>query len=235
MNEPTQDYLPLVQEILSEYLDFDKNDITPDKYIIGDLGADSLDVVEILMEFEERLNITIEDERVQDFGTVGDILAYLTIHGDGKDKSVDDVVGELKDMTHDNYPRALDQFRSAGNLPTDETPTDSPAASLVWESEKKSEEVPEETVTRYTYHYHAQYKNAEGNYQYIDGIINSAAPIMTDADYTEVRNALLAEVEADVISICSFSLLHELTLTKPDDNFKFPLGRISRETATPSI
>ena len=64
--------LDLVKEIVAEVLHMDPNDITPDKDFEKDLGADSLDRVEIIMNLEERLNVQIPDEDLEGIITVGD-------------------------------------------------------------------------------------------------------------------------------------------------------------------
>ena len=62
---------------LSEQLDIDAADIRPESNIIEDLGADSLDVVEMLAEMENEYNIIITDERVRELTTVGEIARFL--------------------------------------------------------------------------------------------------------------------------------------------------------------
>ena len=62
---------------LSEQLGIDPSDIRPESRVIDDLGADSLDVVEMLTEMESEYNIMITDERVRELTTVGEIAAFL--------------------------------------------------------------------------------------------------------------------------------------------------------------
>lgn len=62
---------------LSEQLGIDLSDIRPESRVIDDLGADSLDVVEMLTEMESEYNIIITDERVRELTTVGEIAAFL--------------------------------------------------------------------------------------------------------------------------------------------------------------
>ena len=62
---------------LSEQLGIDPSDIRPESRVIDDLGADSLDVVEMLTEMESEYNIIITDERVRELTTVGEIAAFL--------------------------------------------------------------------------------------------------------------------------------------------------------------
>ena len=66
-----------VREILSLQLDIDKEKIDEATNIAEDLGADSLDVVELMMSIEEDFNITIDEEDVRMFKTVGDVAAYI--------------------------------------------------------------------------------------------------------------------------------------------------------------
>ena len=62
---------------LSEQLGIDASEIRPESNVIDDLGADSLDLVEMLTEMESEYNIMITDERVRELTTVGEIAAFL--------------------------------------------------------------------------------------------------------------------------------------------------------------
>ena len=66
-----------VKEIIAEKLSVDKEDITLEKSFTTDLGADSLDTVELIMEFEKKFNITIPDEVSETIHTVGDAVEYI--------------------------------------------------------------------------------------------------------------------------------------------------------------
>lgn len=66
-----------IAKILSEQLDVDKNSITLESNIMEDLGADSLDVVELLSTLEENTGKTIPDEKVTEIKTVGDLIKVL--------------------------------------------------------------------------------------------------------------------------------------------------------------
>jgi acyl carrier protein len=55
----------------------DASEVTPEATIQGDLGADSLDVVELIMEVEKEFNISIPDEKAEEMSTVGEIVAYV--------------------------------------------------------------------------------------------------------------------------------------------------------------
>ena len=64
-------------DFLSGQLGIDPADIRPESNIIDDLGADSLDIVEMLTEMESEYNIIITDERVRELTTVGEIAKFL--------------------------------------------------------------------------------------------------------------------------------------------------------------
>lgn len=64
-------------EVLSKQLRIDPAEITDDSSILDDLGADSLDLVEILMTLESEMGITISDEDALTLKTVGDVTEYL--------------------------------------------------------------------------------------------------------------------------------------------------------------
>lgn len=66
-----------VKKILSEQLHLGDLTITPDSRIKEDLGADSLDILQMLMTIEDERGVTIPDEALATFKTVGDIVAYL--------------------------------------------------------------------------------------------------------------------------------------------------------------
>ena len=69
--------LEKVAEVLSEQLGIDKSKITLNSRIIEDLGADSLDVVELIMSLEEKYGISISDEEAAKTTTVGDVVALI--------------------------------------------------------------------------------------------------------------------------------------------------------------
>ncbi len=69
-----------LKTILDEQLHLNGMEITPDSRIKEDLGADSLDVLQMLMTIEEEKGIVIPDEELATFETVGDILKYLEAH-----------------------------------------------------------------------------------------------------------------------------------------------------------
>ena len=66
-----------VKEIIVEQLGVDASEVTPEASFIDDLGADSLDTVELVMAFEEEFGLEIPDEEAEKLQTVGDALDYL--------------------------------------------------------------------------------------------------------------------------------------------------------------
>ncbi len=66
-----------VKEIIVDKLGVEESQITEDALFINDLGADSLDIVELVMAFENAFNITIPDEDAEKIQTVGDVYKYL--------------------------------------------------------------------------------------------------------------------------------------------------------------
>ncbi|ADQ14974.1 acyl carrier protein [Halanaerobium hydrogeniformans] len=71
------DTIDKIIEIVAEELAVDKDEITEDSSFIEDLGADSLDVVELVMAFEEEFDVEIPDEDAENIRTVGDAVNYL--------------------------------------------------------------------------------------------------------------------------------------------------------------
>ena len=69
--------LEKLKELLSEQLSVDASSITESTDIIKDLGADSLDIVELMMTFEEEYGVEISDEDAFNLKTIGDIVAYI--------------------------------------------------------------------------------------------------------------------------------------------------------------
>lgn len=67
-----------VREIIVEKLGVDEAQVTAEASFTNDLGADSLDIVELVMEFENEFGITIPDEDAEKIGTVGDAIKYLS-------------------------------------------------------------------------------------------------------------------------------------------------------------
>ena len=69
-----------IKEIIVEQLGVEEDQITSDASFIDDLGADSLDTVELVMAFEEEFDIEIPDEDAEKIRTVGDVIKYLNAH-----------------------------------------------------------------------------------------------------------------------------------------------------------
>lgn len=66
-----------VREITAEQLDIEENSITMDSSFINDLEADSLDLVQLMMAFEEEFDMEISDEEAEEISTVGDAVKYI--------------------------------------------------------------------------------------------------------------------------------------------------------------
>lgn len=66
-----------VKQIVSEQLGVDEGEVTPSASFVDDLGADSLDVVELVMAFEEAFDIEIPDEDAEKIKTVQDAIDYI--------------------------------------------------------------------------------------------------------------------------------------------------------------
>lgn len=69
-----------VVSIIADKLAIDKAEITLEKSFTQDLGADSLDTVELLMEFEKEFNVSIPDDQAGNIATVGDAVKYIEEH-----------------------------------------------------------------------------------------------------------------------------------------------------------
>ena len=65
------------KEIIVDKLGVEESQVTPEASFTNDLGADSLDTVELIMEFEKEFNISIPDEQAENIGTVGQAIEYL--------------------------------------------------------------------------------------------------------------------------------------------------------------
>lgn len=69
-----------VREIISEQLGVAANEVTPEASFIEDLGADSLDIVELVMALEEEYGMEISDEDAEKIRTVKDVVDYIQTH-----------------------------------------------------------------------------------------------------------------------------------------------------------
>lgn len=72
--------LEKVKVILAEQFDVEEESITPETNIQTNLGADSLDVVDLLMSIEDEFEIEIPDEEIENISTVGDLVSYIESH-----------------------------------------------------------------------------------------------------------------------------------------------------------
>ena len=70
-----------VRDILVDQLDVEEEKVTMDASITDDLGADSLDVVDLVMSLEEEFDVEIPDNQVENIKTVGDIVRYIEDNG----------------------------------------------------------------------------------------------------------------------------------------------------------
>ena len=70
-----------VQGIIAERLGVDEDKVTMDAEFIGDLNADSLDLVEVIMAMEQEFNLEIKDEDAENIRSVADAVQYITEHG----------------------------------------------------------------------------------------------------------------------------------------------------------
>jgi acyl carrier protein len=75
-----QDIETKVREKISEQLGVAADEVTPEASFIEDLGADSLDIVELVMALEEEFNIEISDEDAEKIRTVKDVVTYIEAH-----------------------------------------------------------------------------------------------------------------------------------------------------------
>ena len=66
-----------VKAIIVDKLGVDESEVTPEASFTNDLGADSLDTVELIMEFEKEFNIGIPDDAAENIATVGDAIKYI--------------------------------------------------------------------------------------------------------------------------------------------------------------
>ena len=71
-----------VKAIIVDKLGVDENEVTPEASFTNDLGADSLDTVELIMEFEKEFNMGIPDDQAESISTVGDAIKYIEDNAD---------------------------------------------------------------------------------------------------------------------------------------------------------
>lgn len=71
-----------VKEIIANQLGVEKTEVVPDAAFVDDLGADSLDLVELIMAMEEEFDIEIADEEAEKLKTVQDVISYINVHSE---------------------------------------------------------------------------------------------------------------------------------------------------------
>lgn len=70
-----------LKDILVDVLGVDKDDVKPESKFVDELGADSLDLVELIMAFEDKFEIEISDEEAENMVMVKDVLDYINAKG----------------------------------------------------------------------------------------------------------------------------------------------------------
>jgi acyl carrier protein len=76
-----EEILEKVKSVTVEQLNVEEDDVVEDAAFVDDLGADSLDIVELVMALEEEFGIAIPDEDAESIKTVGDAVAYIDANG----------------------------------------------------------------------------------------------------------------------------------------------------------
>ena len=66
-----------IREIICDQLDLEEDKVTMESNILDDFEADSLDVVDLVMSFEDEFGLEVPDEQIENFRTVGDIVRYI--------------------------------------------------------------------------------------------------------------------------------------------------------------
>lgn len=77
MSEMGETVTEKVREIVASQLGVEESEVTPEASILDDLGADSLDVVELVMALEEEFDLEVPDEDVETLRTIGDVARYI--------------------------------------------------------------------------------------------------------------------------------------------------------------
>ena len=80
MQMPTTNIETKVKSIIADQLGVGEDEIKPESSFIEDLGADSLDIVELVMAMEEEFEVEIPDEEAENIKTVGDAINYINTH-----------------------------------------------------------------------------------------------------------------------------------------------------------
>jgi acyl carrier protein len=84
VTERNPEIVEKVKQIIAEQLGVDENDISPSSSFVDDLGADSLDTVELVMALEEAFSIEIPDDDAEKIRTVNDAMDYIDKHAKKK-------------------------------------------------------------------------------------------------------------------------------------------------------
>ena len=66
-----------IREIICDQLDLEEDKVTMDSDIMEDFGADSLDVVDLVMSIEDEFGLEVPDDQIENFRTVGDVVRYI--------------------------------------------------------------------------------------------------------------------------------------------------------------
>jgi acyl carrier protein len=74
----TEEIFDKVRDVIVDQLNVDEAEVTEEASFIDDLGADSLDIVELVMALEEQFGVSIPDEEAENIKTVGDAVSYIT-------------------------------------------------------------------------------------------------------------------------------------------------------------
>lgn len=69
-----------VRDIICDQLELEEDAVTMDSVLLDDLGADSIDLVDLVMSFEDEFDMEISDEALESIKTVGDIVKYIEEH-----------------------------------------------------------------------------------------------------------------------------------------------------------
>ena len=80
MSDIEQKVKEIIVSLIVDKLTVDENEVTPQAEFNKDLGADSLDTVELIMEFEKAFDLTIPDADAENIKTVGDAISYIESH-----------------------------------------------------------------------------------------------------------------------------------------------------------
>ena len=109
-----------VKAIIIDKLGVEASEVTPEASFTNDLGADSLDTVELIMEFEKEFNVSIPDDQAENIGTVGQAISYLEEHAKvgGKDLLVSRARGRSPSAAVFRRSLGPEPYRRNSRLPT---------------------------------------------------------------------------------------------------------------------